>query len=386
MKKPIEQFFSVPFHYQVHFTENVFHRSNPLFASLLGGTCPKTLFVLDEGVSAAHPGLVGQIQAYAEAYAGKFDLPCPPLHLPGGEQVKNQGTWVDAILEATHVYGIDRHSYIVAIGGGAVLDMAGYAAAIAHRGIRHIRIPTTVLAQNDSGVGVKNGVNAFGKKNYLGTFAPPCAVINDITFLLTLEDRDWRAGMAEAIKVALIKDPAFFQWLEMNAGRLAARQLAPMEDLIHRCAELHMQHIAGGDPFEMGSARPLDFGHWAAHKLEYLTSYQLRHGEAVAIGIALDTVYSALKGHLHRDNVARVIELLAALGLDTYVPPLEHPEILNGLEEFREHLGGQLTITLLEDIGRGIEVHEMDKGLVIQAIEQLKALSTNRELPICHAN
>ncbi|MGL6161377.1 3-dehydroquinate synthase [Microbulbifer sp.] len=386
MKKPIEQCFSVPFRYQVHFTEKVFHRSNPLFASLLGDACPKTLFVLDKGVSAAHPELAGQIQAYAEVHAGKFKLPCPPLHVPGGEQVKNQQAWIDAILEATHVHGIDRHSYLVAIGGGAVLDMTGYAAAIAHRGIRHIRIPSTVLAQNDSGVGVKNGINAFGKKNYLGTFAPPYAVINDITFLQTLDDRDWRAGMAEAIKVALIKDPAFFRWLETNAGKLAARELTPMMDLIHRCAELHMQHIANGDPFEIGSARPLDFGHWAAHKLEHLTGYQLRHGEAVATGIALDTVYSTLKGHLHQDSLARVIGVLAALGFDTYVPALEQPEILNGLEEFREHLGGKLTITLLEDIGRGIEVHEMDKGLVIQAIEQLKALSTTSETLFCHAN
>ncbi len=386
MKKPIEQNFSVPFRYHVHFTEKVFHPNNPLFASIVGGNCPKALFVLDDGVAASHPELTGQIHAYAGIHTNKFILPCAPLLVPGGEQVKNQQTWVDAILEATHVHGIDRHSYIVAIGGGAMLDMAGYATAIAHRGIRHIRVPTTVLAQNDSGVGVKNGINAFGKKNYLGTFAPPHAVINDTEFLRTLDDRDWRAGMAEAIKVALIKDPDFFRWLEANAGKLAAREMAPMVDLIHRCAELHMQHIAGGDPFEMGSARPLDFGHWAAHKLEHLTRYELRHGEAVAIGIALDTLYSALKGHLQQEGAMQVIDLLAALGFNTYVPVLEQPALLNGLEEFREHLGGKLTITLLQDIGRGLEVHEMDKPLVARAIQQLKALSTNNKIPVRHAN
>lgn len=379
MKKPIEQNFSVPFRYQVHFTEKVFHRDNPLFASLLTGTRPKALFVLDDGVASAHPTLVEAIQTYAQAYSDAFILPCPPLCVPGGEQVKNDPVWFERILEATHVHGIDRHSYVVAIGGGAVLDMAGYAAAVAHRGIRHIRIPTTVLAQNDSGVGVKNGINAYGKKNYLGTFAPPHAVVNDITFLQTLDDRDWRAGMAEAVKVALIKDPDFFHWLEVHATQLAARKLPPMVDLIHRCAELHMEHIAGGDPFEMGSARPLDFGHWAAHKLEHLTNYEMRHGEAVAVGIALDTVYSSLKGLLPAENVARILRLLTNLGFEMYVPALEQPALLNGLREFREHLGGKLTITLLNDIGCGMEVHEMDNQLVTEAIHQLKVLSTNSD-------
>ncbi|MBB3063278.1 3-dehydroquinate synthase [Microbulbifer rhizosphaerae] len=387
MKKPIEQNFSVPFRYQVHFTEKVFDQNNPLFASLLGGgaTQPKTLFVLDQGVATAHPELTRQIRSYAEAHADQFKLPCAPLLVPGGEQVKNQQTWVDAILEATHIHGIDRHSYVIGIGGGAVLDMTGYAAAIAHRGVRHIRVPTTVLAQNDSGVGVKNGINAFGKKNYLGTFAPPYAVINDTTFLQTLDDRDWRAGMAEAVKVALVKDAAFFQWMEVNAKRLAARELEPMVELIYRCAELHMQHIAGGDPFEMGSSRPLDFGHWAAHKLEHLTRYEMRHGEAVAVGIALDTTYSALKGHLHPEGVTRVLNLLTALGFDTYVPALEQPDLLNGLQEFHEHLGGKLTITLQEEIGRGFEVHEMDTALVTEAIDRLRT-STGSERLSCYAS
>lgn len=386
MKKPIEQNFSVPFRYQIHFTEKVFHQDNPLFASLLTGTRPKALFVLDDGVASAHPTLAEDIQTYAQAYSDAFLLPCPPLCVPGGEQVKNQLTWFERILEATHLHGIDRHSYVVAIGGGAVLDMAGYAAAVAHRGIRHIRIPTTVLAQNDSGVGVKNGINAYSKKNYLGTFAPPHAVINDITFLRTLDDRDWRAGMAEAVKVALIKDPNFFQWLEAHATELAARKLAPMVDLIYRCAELHMEHIAGGDPFEMGSARPLDFGHWAAHKLEHLTDYAMRHGEAVAVGIALDTVYSTLKGLLPPEGLTRVLQLLNSLGFATYVPALEQPALLNGLQEFREHLGGKLTITLLEQIGRGMEVHEMDNHLVTQAINRLKELSTSSGAFNRHAN
>ena len=176
------------------------------------------------------------------------------------------------ILAAIDERAVDRHSYVLALGGGALLDVAGYAAAVAHRGVRVIRLPTTVLAQNDAGVGVKNGLNAYGKKNFLGTFAPPWAVIDDELFLTTLSARDWRAGTSEAVKVALLRDAAFFAELERLAPAVAERDLGAMRALIRRCAELHLAHIAGGgDPFEMGCARPLDFGHWSAHKLERLS-------------------------------------------------------------------------------------------------------------------
>jgi 3-dehydroquinate synthase len=182
---------------------------------------------------------------------------------------------------------IDRHSFVIVVGGGAVLDVAGYAAAVVHRGVRLVRIPTTVLAQNDAGVGVKNGINAFGAKNFLGVFAPPFAVIDDSRFLSTLDPRDQVAGMAEAVKVAAIRDPVFFEWLVDHSDALASFELVHVERMIRRCAELHLAHIAGGgDPFETGNARPLDFGHWSAHKLEILTAHELRHGEAVAIGMA----------------------------------------------------------------------------------------------------
>jgi 3-dehydroquinate synthase len=372
--KPIQQSFSVPFQYQVFFTENLFDSSNTTLVDLIRGERkPKVFFVLDAGVAEAHPHLVEQMEDYAERHKDVFTLCNEPLMVAGGEQSKNETEHLQKIVEATHLYGIDRHSYIIAIGGGAVLDMAGFAAAVSHRGIRHIRIPTTVLSQNDSGVGVKNSINYFGKKNYLGTFAPPFAVINDFTFLHTLDDRDWRSGISEAIKVALIKDAAFFEQLEQDAEALANREMPPMQRQIYRCAEMHMEHISGGDPFEMGSSRPLDFGHWAAHKLEQLTNYELRHGEAVAIGIALDTAYSQMKGMLSEAEAQRVMKLFKTLGFNLYVPELEKEEVIRGLQEFQEHLGGELTIMLLEKIGKGVEVHEMDIDLIRKAIAQLKA-------------
>jgi 3-dehydroquinate synthase len=243
-----------------------------------------------------------------------------------------------------------------------------------------VRVPTTVLAQADSGVGVKNGVNAFGVKNFFGAFAPPFAVLNDAHFLRTLGRRDTIAGMAEAVKVALIRDPEFFRWLETHAGPLAAGDPSPLAELIRRSAQLHLDHIAtSGDPFELGSARPLDFGHWAAHKLESLTQNRLRHGEAVAIGIALDTIYSADVGLLRRATVEPVLGLLEALGFRLWDDALAatdgrdgRPSVLDGLAEFREHLGGELTVTLLGDIGRGAEVHEMREALVVGALAALR--------------
>lgn len=373
MNKIIEQTFSVPFRYQVCFTESVFGEGNPLLAQLLKAEKkPKAFFVIDSGVADAHPALVNAIKTYAKTYEDSFILCADPLILPGGEISKNDETSFKKVVDATHIHGIDRHSYIIAIGGGAVLDMVGFAAAISHRGVRHIRIPTTVLSQNDSGMGVKNGINAYGKKNYLGTFAPPFAVINDSEFLKTLEDRDWRSGMSEAIKVALIKDEDFFCWMEQHVDQLSAREMEPMKTLIIRCAQMHLDHIAGKDPFESGSSRPLDFGHWAAHKMEHLSDYRIRHGEAVAIGIGLDTTYSYLKGMITHKELIRVVTLIKSLGFELYVPELNGEALLKGLGEFREHLGGELTITLLQNIGKGVEIHEMDNELILKAIDQLK--------------
>ncbi|MCH6198659.1 3-dehydroquinate synthase [Aquiflexum sp. LQ15W] len=373
MEKIIEQTFTVPFRYQVCFLEGIFNVNNPVLADFLdNGKKAKAFFVVDSGVADAFPNLLNDIKEYAKAYENKFLLNSEPLVVPGGEISKNDETIFKKIVDATSIYGIDRHSYIVGIGGGAVLDMVGFAAAISHRGIRHIRIPTTVLSQNDSGVGVKNGINSYGKKNYLGTFAPPFAVINDFNFLITLDDRDWRSGISEAIKVALIKDLSFFEWLEKHADQLANRVMEPMQELIIRCAQMHMDHIAGKDPFETGSARPLDFGHWSAHKLEHLTHYQVRHGEAVAIGIALDSTYSYLKGMISQADLMRIINLIKTLGFEIYNLELSGQALLKGLEEFREHLGGELTITLLESMGKGVEVHQMDNELILKSIDQLK--------------
>lgn len=387
----IHQSVQVTFRYPVCFTEGLFCTNNPLLKDAVcdygqENTPRRIVCVIDRGVVRHHPGLEASVEAYCRHHGASLELTGPPLIVEGGEAAKNHPSYVTRIHRAVNTLGVDRHSYVVAVGGGAVIDMVGYAAATAHRGVRLVRVPTTVLSQNDSAVGVKNGVNAFGKKNFLGTFAPPHAVLNDSQFLTTLSDRDWTSGISEAIKVALLKDAQFLAFIEAHAGDLVRRDMRAMRWLIYRCAQLHLEHIAtSGDPFESGSSRPLDFGHWAAHKLEQLSGYTLRHGEAVAIGLALDSTYSYLVGLLPEHDWRRILGLLSLLNLPTYAPEMGarlHDRadircVLNGLNEFREHLGGELTVTLLRKVGEGIEVHEIDEHKVVESISLLEEYQTS---------
>ncbi|MBI3879185.1 MAG: 3-dehydroquinate synthase [Verrucomicrobia bacterium] len=393
----IERNITVSFRHQVHFTHGVFAAGNALLKNVLTADGVrerhKVLLVLDEALAQAQPQLARDIENYFAAHADCLELVCPPLVIEGGERVKNSYFHVSEIHSAVDKHHIDRHSYVIAVGGGALLDMAGLATTTAHRGVRHVRIPTTTLSQDDSGVGVKNGINAFAKKNFIGTFCPPFAVINDFQLLASLPARDKRAGYVEAVKVACIRDAEFFTAIEHDAEALAAFEPAAMQRLIFRCAELHLDHIAtSGDPFEFGSARPLDFGHWAAHKLEQLSEYSLRHGEAVAIGIALDVIYSRKTGLLDAASAERVLVLLEKLGFDLFANELLNVDsahnlhVIAGLMEFREHLGGQLTITLLKTIGQGVEVHEMNLPKVVESIYELQERHARRAKKILFAS
>ncbi|NKC13484.1 MAG: 3-dehydroquinate synthase [Gammaproteobacteria bacterium] len=382
------QRFAVPFEYPVCFTRDALALENHTLLDAVRRLEPerrhRCIVFVDDGLLRAGKGQAGaslteSIAAYFNHHATSLELVAPPISVPGGEKVKNELHFVEDMQRRLFDSHIDRHAYVIAIGGGALLDAVGLVAATTHRGVRHVRMPTTVLAQNDSGVGVKNGVNLYGAKNFAGAFAPPFAVINDAQFLRTLERRDQIAGMAEAVKVALIRDGAFFTWLERHGDALALFEDDAVAHMVRRCAELHMHQIAhGGDPFESGSARPLDYGHWAAHKLESLTRHHLRHGEAVAIGIALDARYSVLAGQLAQGGDERICFLLEHLGFKLWHPALDTVDsaggnaVLKGLEEFREHLGGELTITLLSSIGQGVEVHAMDEAMIMQSIEWLR--------------
>ena len=360
--------------YDVYFTKDLFSPKNDVLNHVFRDKNRKVLVFMDDGVSRAWPKLDGAIKAWAKTNAPQLNILGVEV-VEGGEAIKNDSTIVEFIGKTAKSYRLCRHSYIVAIGGGAVLDAVGYASSIIHRGIRLVRVPTTVLAMNDSGVGVKNGVNRFGLKNFYGVFTPPIAVVSDLNFLQTLPDRVWLSGISEAFKVGLIKDAKFLQFLLNNLEQIRGRKKNVEEIIIKRTAELHMNHIAeGGDPLEHGTSRPLDFGHWAAHKLESMTNFRLLHGEAVSIGITLDLYYASLIGLISRDDASRVTTGLKEIGLPVYHPFLSerHNELLSGLQEFREHLGGDLTIAMPNPIGKKTDINEIDPGLLGKAISLIE--------------
>ena len=365
--------FSVTFHHRLHYTNDILGRDRDILTRLLEpspGSPARVQFFVDANVAMSRPSIEADLLGVVEAHPRLCSQAGEVLVVPGGESIKNDRNQLDRILRAFHDADLDRRSYVVVVGGGAVLDSVGFAAAIAHRGLRLIRVPTTTLAQADSGVGVKNAVNFFGKKNWLGAFAVPWAVINDAALLSTLPDRDFIAGFSEAVKVALLKSPTTFDRLCRSASRIKDRDLDAALPMIRASVEMHLAHITqGGDPFEAQEARPLDFGHWSAHKLEPMTSYTLRHGEAVAIGVAIDTVYSSMALGLPGRDADRVLACLDDLGFELGHPLLADVDrLFAGLEEFRQHLGGQLTITMLRGVGDPVDVHEVDLDLMRAAI------------------
>lgn len=366
--------FSVPFVHRLRFTDDVLAEEQNVLLDVIepsGDQLPRVQFWLDECVAAAIPKLEEKLDSFRQSNSHRFASPGNIQSLPGGEPVKNDIHIIERMLKCINHADLDRRSYVVVIGGGAVLDAVGFAAAIAHRGIRLIRLPTTTLAQADSGVGVKNAINLFNKKNWVGAFAVPWAVINDASLLETLPDRDFVCGFSEAVKVALLKDRELFDELCGNPNSVCSRDWSRCAPIIRRSAIHHLNHITrGGDPFEALEARPLDYGHWSAHKLEVMTNFELRHGEAVGIGVAVDAVYSSLVHGFPQKDADRVLRCLAAMQL-----PLDHPslhrtdELFSGLEEFRQHLGGRLTVTMLRGVGDPIDVHEIDEARMRQAIE-----------------
>ena len=370
--------------FPVVFTRRLFSPRNRALRDALtrtGGACRhRCLVLLDKGACGASPRLPRQIRAYFDAHADCLHLVRAPLALSGGEGIKQSAAPVRRMLEALRKANICRHSFCIAVGGGAFLDAAGLAAALFHRGVRLVRVPTTALAQCDSGVGVKNAINYAGAKNLLGTFAPPWAVLNDADFIEALPLPLLLDGIAEAVKVAAIKDAAFFHLIERSAPKIRRRNLPAIRRILQRCALLHLDHIAtSGDPYELGTARPLDYGHWAAHKLEIMSKHRLSHGHAVAIGIALDALYAARTGLLPQKEANRLVALLRACGLPTYDSELAKTDrrgrlaVLAGLEEFRAHLGGELTLTFPSPLGSRVEVHAVDTALMAECISALAA-------------
>jgi 3-dehydroquinate synthase len=387
--KTVRQQINVGWEFPVVFTHEVFGAANPVLAETLNrlgeNRRHRAIVFLDAHVTKSVDGLPTKVNAYFAAHREKIELIAEPQIVPGGEAVKNDFVLVEGFMRLMLERHLDRQSFVIIVGGGAVMDAVGLAAALVHRGVRQVRVPTTVLGQNDAGVGVKNGVNYCGGKNAIGTFAPPFAVVNDFDFLLTLPDRDWLCGVAEAFKVSIIRDRAFFDELLANAPRYPARDFAAMQALVTRCAEIHLEHIrSNGDPFEYGRARPLDFGHWSAHKLELLSAFRISHGEAVAAGVLLDSIYAQKMGWLSAEELARIRDGFTRSGFRLWFDELDARDttgqraVFGGLRDFQEHLGGELTVTFPRGIGARQEVHEIDLAIMELAIQELRAFARDR--------
>ncbi len=379
--------FGVDFRFPVVFTRDVFAADNAVLAELMdpGAESPiaRAVVFIDSAVLASRPGLVRDIHAWFAAHAGhRIALAAAPEPISGGEAAKQGLAVVERVARVGVDLGLCRHSYVLIIGGGAVVDAVGLGASLFHRGLRQIRLPSTTLGQCDAGLGVKNAVNLFGLKNLIGTFTPPWAVVDDSRFLESQDDRSWRAGLAEAVKVAVIKDAAFLERIENLAPALARRDLLAMEEVVERCARLHLEHITtSGDPFEHGSSRPLDFGHWSAHRLEALSKHRLQHGEAVAIGVALDALYAVRIGRLTTAEAERVVRTLSTLGFRLWDATFDlldadgRRQIYAGLAQFREHLGGRLTLAMPSGLGCRADIGDFDENVCEAALADLRQVA-----------
>lgn len=268
------------------------------------------------------------------------------LELPDGEQYKTLAT-TGTIFDALVTHRLNRDAALIALGGGVVGDIAGFAAACYQRGIDFVQMPTTLLAQVDSSVGGKTGVNHPGGKNLIGAFHQPRAVLADIDTLTTLPPREYRAGMAEVVKYGFIYDTAFLDWLEAHADALCAREAASLVHAIRRSCEIKAE-VVGQDEREHGIRAILNLGHTFGHAIETAAGYgEWLHGEAVAAGMAMALDMSHTLGSITRMELERGIRLLQKLGLPTSPPRIGAPRALELMGMDKKVLQGKLRLVLL---------------------------------------
>jgi 3-dehydroquinate synthase len=278
---------------------------------------------------------------------------CIEVALPDGEVHKTLAN-VSRMLDVLVANRFSRDACVVALGGGVVGDMAGFAAACYQRGLSFVQVPTTLLAQVDSSVGGKTGVNHPGGKNLIGAFHQPAAVFADTNSLNTLPDRELRAGLAEVIKYGLIVDREFFDWLEANAAALLARDPAALAHAIKRSCEIKAE-IVGRDEREQGERALLNLGHTFGHAIESATNYSTwLHGEAVAAGMLLATDMSARLGWVNAADVGRVERILAAFGLPVDVSSLAADTLADKMKIDKKVAAGRIRLVLLKAIGKSV--------------------------------
>ena len=292
-----------------------------------------------------------------------------------GERSKTRDSWAgltDALMER----GFGRDSGLIALGGGVTGDLVGFVAATYMRGVPHLQVPTTLLAMLDASVGGKTGVDTPQGKNLVGAFHPPAAVVADPRTLATLADRDYRAGLAEAVKHGLVADRAYFQWMEINAPALVSRSLDTLTQLIRRSVEIKAE-VVGGDERESGRRAILNAGHTVAHALEQVSDYELPHGEAVALGLVVECELAEQLGVASAGLRKRVAALLGQLGLPGQLPPgLDRTALVGTMATDKKNRSGQIHFALARQLG---EMHREDGWTIPVPAEAIRAAITTLE-------
>jgi 3-dehydroquinate synthase len=290
-----------------------------------------------------------------------------PVLVDDGEQAKSWAV-LDHVIDTMLQARLGRDGLVIALGGGVVGDLAGFAAAVYQRGIPFIQAPTTLLAQVDSSVGGKTAINHLRGKNMVGAFHQPLAVLADVATLETLPERELRAGVAEVIKHAFILDLEFITWLEANVDQLLARDRAALEHAVRRSCELKAQVVAA-DERESGLRAILNFGHTFGHAIEAGIGYgQWLHGEAVATGMVMAAELSARAGSLRREDAERVKALIGRAGLPLRGPQLAIERYLELMQVDKKASGGRIRFVLLEALGRATVRSDLDVRLVRESI------------------
>lgn len=345
-------------------------RSYPIHigAGLLGDAALYSPHVRGRRVAVVTNGVVAPLylERVRQALAAAGGQSVPVL-VADGEQAKSWaelGRVIDAFLAAR----LGRDSLVVALGGGVIGDLAGFAAAVYQRGLPFLQVPTTLLAQVDSSVGGKTAINHRRGKNMVGAFHQPMAVIADVACLDSLPDRELRAGLAEVIKHGFILDLPFVAWLEASIEKLLARDRAALEHAVRRCCELKAQVVAA-DERESGLRAILNFGHTFGHAIEAGAGYgQWLHGEAVAAGMAMAAELSARAGTLRRDEADRVTALIARAGLPVRGPVLPVERYLELMQVDKKAAGGKVRFILLEGLGRAVLRGDLELQVVRESI------------------
>lgn len=285
---------------------------------------------------------------------------CPIWQMPAGEPEKNLGRFAE-LLQAMAAHGLSRNATVLALGGGVIGDLAGFAAACYMRGIAFIQVPTSLLAMVDSSVGGKTAVDLDAGKNLVGAFHQPQAVWIDTAVLATLPDREFSAGLAEVVKYGAIADPAFFTWLEQQADALMAKDPAALSHAITHCCRQKAAVVAR-DETEQGERALLNFGHTFGHALEALTAYgSLVHGEAVAIGMTLAAAYSARQGLAPEPDRERLERLLSRFGLPTVLPRgVDSRQMVDRMRLDKKAVSGNLRLILWRGIGQAFIADSVD--------------------------